>query len=60
MKLRNEYESVRSALMNRTPLLSLDVCFNELREEQRIATSAHMAQQKAETYLVAFSTNKAS
>ena len=61
MKLRHEYESVRSALMNRTPLPSLDVCLNELlREEQRIATLAHMAQQKTETYLVAFSANKAS
>ena len=60
MKLRNEYESVRSSLMNRTPLPSLAVCLNELlREEQRMATSAHIAQQKTETYSVAFSANKA-
>ena len=61
MKLRNEYESVRSALMNRTPLPSLAVCLNELlREEQRMATSAHIALQKTETYSVVFSANKAS
>ena len=61
MKLRNEYESIRSALMNRTPLPSLDVCLNELlREEQRISTSAHLAQQKTKTYSVAFLANKAS
>ena len=34
MKLRNEFESVRSALMNRTPLPSLDVCLNELLREE--------------------------
>ena len=44
MKLRTEYENVQSALMNRMPLPSLDVCLNELlHEEQRIATSAHIA-----------------
>ena len=61
MKLRNEFESVRSALMNRTPLPSLDVCLNELlREEQRLMTSAHIAQQKNDTYSVAFLANKTS
>ena len=45
--------------MNRTPLPSFDVCLNELlREEQRIATLAHIAQQETETYSVAFSANK--
>jgi transposase InsO family protein len=41
MKLRPEYESVRSALLNRSPVPSLDVCFGELlREEQRLSTQA--------------------
>ena len=57
-KLRTDYENVRSTLMNRMPLPSLDVYLKELlREEQRIATSAHIAQQKTETYSVAFSAN---
>ena len=61
MKLRHEFDSVRSALMNRTPLPSLDVCLNEfLREEQRLPTSAHITQQKTETYSVAFSANNLS
>ena len=61
MKLRSEYDSVRSALMNRMPLPSLDVCLNELlREEQRIATSAHLAHQTTETYSVALSASKTS
>ncbi|KAH0648567.1 hypothetical protein KY285_033815 [Solanum tuberosum] len=39
MKLRSDFESVRSNLMNRDPSPSLDVCFRELlREEQRLVT----------------------
>ena len=39
MKPRPEYESVRSSLLNRSPVLSLDICFGELlREEQRLST----------------------
>ena len=61
MKLHTEYESIQSTLMNRTPLASLDVCVNKLlREEQRMSTSTHLAQQKTETYSVVFSANKAS
>lgn len=60
MKLRHEFDSIRSSLMNRMPLPSLDVCLNDLlREEQRLSTSAHLAQQTTETYSVAFSANKA-
>ncbi|KAH0658127.1 hypothetical protein KY285_026688 [Solanum tuberosum] len=39
MKLRSDFENVRSNLMNRDPSPSLDVCFRELlREEQRLFT----------------------
>ena len=39
MKLRSDFESVRSNLMNRDLCPSLDVCFRELlREEQRPVT----------------------
>ena len=39
MKLRSDFESVRSNLMNRDLSPSLDVCFREfLREEQRPVT----------------------
>jgi hypothetical protein len=45
MKLRPEYEFVRSALLNRSPIPSLDVCFGELlREEQRLSTQAILEQ----------------
>ncbi|XP_042965903.1 uncharacterized protein LOC122299587 [Carya illinoinensis] len=45
MKLRPEYESVRSSLLNRSPVPSLDVCFGELlREEQRLSTQASLEQ----------------
>ncbi|KAG2716123.1 hypothetical protein I3760_03G109600 [Carya illinoinensis] len=45
MKLRSEYESVRSALLNRSPVPSLDICFGELlREEQRLSTQALLEQ----------------
>ena len=41
MKLRSEYESVRSSLLNRSPIPFLDICFGELlREEQRLTTQA--------------------
>ncbi|RVW93889.1 hypothetical protein CK203_028238 [Vitis vinifera] len=45
MKLRPEYESVRSSLLNRSPIPSLDICFGELlREEQRLSTQAILEQ----------------
>eukprot|EP00268_Persea_americana_P004183 TRINITY_DN11319_c0_g1_i1.p1 TRINITY_DN11319_c0_g1~~TRINITY_DN11319_c0_g1_i1.p1 ORF type:complete len:263 (-),score=23.88 TRINITY_DN11319_c0_g1_i1:1121-1909(-) len=45
MKLYGEFESVRSELMNKDPLPSLDMCLNELlREEQRLVTQNIMAQ----------------
>ncbi|RVW89893.1 Retrovirus-related Pol polyprotein from transposon TNT 1-94 [Vitis vinifera] len=45
MKLRPEYESVRSSLLNRSPVPSLDICFGELlREEQRLSTQAILEQ----------------
>ncbi|KAA8531088.1 hypothetical protein F0562_005797 [Nyssa sinensis] len=45
MKLRPEYESVRSSLLNRSPVPSLDICFGELlREEQRLSTQALLEQ----------------
>ena len=41
MKLRPEYESIRSFLLNRSPVPSLDICFGELLcEEQRLSTQA--------------------
>ena len=46
MKLRHEFESVRSNLLLRTPSPSLDDCLNELlREEQRLSTQATLEQQ---------------
>ena len=43
MKLRPNFEIVRSNLMNRHPVPSLDACLSELlREEQRIVTQAAM------------------
>ncbi|KAJ9702783.1 hypothetical protein PVL29_004492 [Vitis rotundifolia] len=45
MKLRPEYESVRSSLLNRSPVPSFDICFGELlREEQRLSTQAILKQ----------------
>jgi len=45
MKLRPEYESVLSSLLNRSSVPSLDVCFGELlREEQRLSTQAILEQ----------------
>ena len=48
MKLRPEFENVRSNLMSRHPSPSLDTCLNEvLREEQRIVTQHHLSQQSS-------------
>ena len=45
MKLCREFESIRSKLMNKDPLPSLDVCLNEfLREERHLFTQNIMAQ----------------
>jgi hypothetical protein len=44
MKLRPEYESVRSSLLNRSPVPSLDVCFGELLREERLSTQAILEQ----------------
>jgi hypothetical protein len=58
MKLRPEYESVRSSLLNRSSVPSLDVCFGELlREEQRLSTQAILEQSHGNSGLatVAFS-----
>ena len=45
MKLRSKYEYVRSSLLNRSPVPSLDICFGELlREEQRLSTQAILEQ----------------
>ena len=41
MKLRSEYESVHSSLLNRSHVPSLDICFGELlHEEKRLSTRA--------------------
>ena len=46
MKLRSNFEGIRSNLMNKGPIPSLDTCLNELlREEQRLLTQASMEQQ---------------
>ncbi|XP_038678926.1 uncharacterized protein LOC119980334 [Tripterygium wilfordii] len=53
MKLRSEYEAIRSNLMNRDPPPSLDVCFGELlREEQRLLTQATLEQGRLGTNAV--------
>ena len=45
MKLRLEFEAIRSNLMNRATSPSLDACFGELlREEQRLATQTTLQQ----------------
>ncbi|KAL6340870.1 hypothetical protein AAG906_031980 [Vitis piasezkii] len=45
MKLRSEYEFVRSFLPNRSPVPSFDIFFGELlREEQRLSTQAILEQ----------------
>ena len=35
MKLRSDFESVRSNLMNRDPSPSSDICFRELLHEEK-------------------------
>nr|GLL46629.1 retrovirus-related Pol polyprotein from transposon TNT 1-94 isoform X1 [Ipomoea trifida] len=48
MKLRGEFEIIRSNLMNRQPVPFLDICVGELlREEQRLSTQA-VLEQKAQ------------
>ena len=46
MKLKGEFEAIRSNLMNREPVPLLDICVGELlREEQRLITQAILEQQ---------------
>ena len=48
MKLRGEFEAIKSNLMNREPVPLLDICVGELlREEQRLLTQA-VLEQKAQ------------
>jgi hypothetical protein len=48
MKLRGDFEAIRSNLMNREPSPLLDICVRELlREEQRIVTQV-VLEQKAQ------------
>lgn len=55
MKLRPEYEAIRSNLMNRDPSPSLDVCFGELlREEQCLKTQATIQHQHMTSDVVAY------
>ncbi|KAJ0086108.1 hypothetical protein Patl1_07356 [Pistacia atlantica] len=44
MKLRPEYESVCSSLLNRSPVPSLDICIGELLREERLSTQAILEQ----------------
>ena len=44
MKLRPEYESVHSSLLNRSLVPSLDICFGELLNEERLSTQAILEQ----------------
>ena len=44
MKLRPEYESIRSSLLNRSPVLSLEICFGELLHEERLSTQTILEQ----------------
>lgn len=55
MKLRSEFEGIRSNLMHRNPVPSLDACFNDLlREEQRLLTQSIIEDQKVSTVPVAY------
>jgi hypothetical protein len=46
MKLRSDFETARSNMMNCHPIPSLDTCLSELlREEQRIVTQTAMEHQ---------------
>ncbi|KAG6654422.1 hypothetical protein CIPAW_05G144600 [Carya illinoinensis] len=57
MKLLSEFEHVRTGLLNRDPVPSLDLCLGELlREEQRLSTQISMTSDKvfSETINVAY------
>jgi len=55
MKLRSEFENVRSNMMSRDSAPTLDTCFAELlREEQRLFSQANLAQDILSTPQVAF------
>jgi len=55
MKLRSEFEGIRSNLMHRNPVPSLDACFNDLlREEKRLLTQSIIEDQKFSTVPVAY------
>lgn len=55
MKLRSEFEGIRSNLMHRNPIPSLDACFNDLlREEQHLLTQSRIEDQKLSTVRVAY------
>jgi transposase InsO family protein len=55
MKLRYDFEGMRSSLMHRDPIPSLDACLHDLlREEQRLLTQSILEEQKASTVPVAY------
>lgn len=55
MKLRSEFESTRSNLMNRESVPSLDACLNDLfREEQRLLTQTTIEQQRSTSVPIAY------
>ena len=57
MKLRGDFEPVRSNLMNGNPVPRMDVCIRELlREEQRLVTQSFIEQkaQNSSPILVAY------
>ncbi|ESR45928.1 hypothetical protein CICLE_v10003571mg, partial [Citrus x clementina] len=55
MKLRYEFESTKSNLMNRESVPSLDTCLNDLfREEQQLLTQNIMEQQKSTSVPMAY------
>ena len=59
MKLRGEFEAIRSNLMNKEPVPLLDICVGELlREEQRLLTQAVLEKkaQNSAPILVAYAT----
>ncbi|WVY98629.1 hypothetical protein V8G54_030780 [Vigna mungo] len=55
MKLRSDFEGIRSNLMHRDPVPSLDACLNELlHEEQRLLTQSIIEDQRLSTVPVAY------
>ncbi|KAK6123498.1 hypothetical protein DH2020_042762 [Rehmannia glutinosa] len=59
MKLRSEFKSIRSSLMNRESVPSLDACLNELfREEKRLLTQTTMEQHRSTIPPVAYATQR--